>query len=145
MVALAAAVFAVAPASAQYPFPEGETPAVTGTFRAGGTVVISGGGFAPGSEVKCEVNGQVVATTTADAEGNFFCEITVPSNLVGRRITVRAVGIATGGAPKIQTLTANVLAATGGDSKALLSIALAVVVAGGLLFTLGKRRAPARS
>lgn len=130
------------PAAAQYPFPTGGTLAVTGTVTAGGTIVVSGGGFKPGSTVKCEVDGEVVATATVTAEGTFFCEITVPSNLAGKRLLIRAIGISPSGEQKIQTFEANVPAVTGSDTRTMLYVALAAVLAGGLLFALGKRRAP---
>lgn len=134
---------AAGPALAQYPFPEGSTLGQTGRVTAGGTFVVSGGGFQPGSTVRCEVNGTVVATATVSADGTFFCEVTVPSNLAGRRISVRAVGVDPSGATKVQTLQANVLAATGSDAKSIVYIGLAALLAGGLLVTFGKRRARA--
>lgn len=139
--ALVAMFTFVSPALAQYPFPEGSTLAQTGRVTAGGTLVVSGGGFKRGSLVRCEVNGTVVDTVTVSAAGTFFCEITVPSNLAGRTLSVRAVGVDPSGAPKVQTLEANVLAATGSDGKSVLYIALAAILAGGLLVVLGKRRA----
>ncbi|WP_203136310.1 hypothetical protein [Microbacterium sp. JZ31] len=104
-----------APLAAQaYPAPTPTTgPAdssVTGSFVAGGTVVVSFSGFAPDEEVSISLTGAFAlsatiasaadvetqtVTRTADADGNVAVSITLPANAYGV-YTVTATGLDSG-------------------------------------------------
>lgn len=75
-VLLAAVAFAV-PASAQYgdsPSPGVSNPSPT----VGSDLTVSGSGCGAGSTVTISLDGEVVATTVADDDGNFSVDIQVP-------------------------------------------------------------------
>ena len=63
------------------------------TVTAGGTVTVSGGGFAGASEVKITIQSQPVllATATTAANGNFSVVVTVPTSFSGQH-TIVATG-----------------------------------------------------
>lgn len=145
LVALGATAFASLPANAQYPFPKGSTLSSSGPVRACGTTVFSGGGYKPFSTVTVSRDGKVVGKAQANADGNFFLQVDIPCDLTGKSISFTAVGVDPSGAPRTMTFETNVLAATGANSLSLVYLALGLVLAGGVLFALGKRRAVARA
>ena len=95
--AAALAVF-VGPAIAQaqsYP-PSGEALTVSDSRVARGqSITIRGGGADPGASVQIVIRGEVVATTTADGDGNFSASFAVPSGLqIGTyTVTARSNGV----------------------------------------------------
>ena len=73
---LAAVAFAV-PASAQYG--DSPSPGVSNPSpEAGSEITVSGSGCGAGGTVTISLDGEVVATTVADDDGNFSVEIPVP-------------------------------------------------------------------
>lgn len=139
------AVFA-APAAAQYP-PFVITPS---GVEQGGSVSFRGSGCQPGETVTLTVNGQVVATTTADnngeynssfvvnlAPGNYTVTATCGNVVNTHPLNVRGVSTSTprpggtGGAP---------LARTGSDSNTLALVGAGLLILGGGAMVIGRKR-----
>ncbi|MCO5320340.1 MAG: hypothetical protein M9922_02950 [Microthrixaceae bacterium] len=65
----------------------------------GGTIVVSGSGFKPASEVRVSVAGTTAARTNADGAGSFRVSVKVPENASGS-FEVVATGVDPNGNPK---------------------------------------------
>ncbi|MFB8188784.1 fibronectin type III domain-containing protein [Microbacterium sp. NPDC055988] len=144
--------------------PEPEAPAEielgAASVTAGGTLAVSGSGFAEGAELRLELRSDPVqlGTATADADGSFQRTVTIPANTpagahtlaailpdgteVTASVTVTAVsgggavtpGDGSGGA------TDGDLATTGADSMPYLVAAVVLLAAGFGLFAMRRRR-----
>jgi LPXTG-motif cell wall-anchored protein len=139
------AVFA-APAAAQYP-PFVITPS---GVEQGGTATFRGSGCEPGATVTLTVNGEVLATATADNNGDYSGSFVV--NLAPGNYTVTATcgnvvnthplnvrGVSTGGRPGGGT-GGRPLARTGSDSNNLALIGAGLLVLGGGAMLIGRKR-----
>jgi hypothetical protein len=93
------------PATCPYATSCGGITSSTGSAPPGGTVVISGHGYKPGSTVKINVCGTETVTVTANGSGEFTTTITIPSSATpGTTCVITAVGTAANG----QSLTSSV-------------------------------------
>ncbi|MFC1437429.1 hypothetical protein ABUW04_04100 [Streptacidiphilus sp. N1-10] len=112
--------------SGDYPLHTGSLEAESGTdgLRPGSPVSFSGGGFAPGAEVKLSVRSNEIAlgTVAADASGSIETTVTLPGGLADGWHTLYAVGADAQGGTLVETLQIRVgrggrlLARTGADS-----------------------------
>ena len=141
--------------------PEPEVPAKielgATSVRAGGTVTVSGDGFAEGAQLRLELRSDPVqlGTVTVGAGGSFQRTVTIPANTpagahtlavilpdgteVTSALTVAAAS--GGGAVTPGTGSANGdLATTGADSTAYIVAAVVLLAAGLGLFALRRRR-----
>jgi len=71
----------------------------TTTPLAGETITVTGTGFTPGAQVHLVMHTKVydLGTFTANAQGSFTAQVTLPDNVFGKHLV-----IATSGAPHIQ-------------------------------------------
>lgn len=95
-----------AAAGAQYDPDEGPLD-VSGTATPGGSVTISGACYAANAEIEITVDGAVVKTVRADADGRFSTSVTVPGNASGT-IVIRAAGLTADGATCVLSSTVSV-------------------------------------
>src|SRR3954471_16267961 len=73
------------------------TPSISATVvRAGHSVTFHGSGFTPGESVQAWVNGVLVGTYTADANGNITGSYVVPAGMKAGRYTLTLKGLASG-------------------------------------------------
>lgn len=88
LIALAFVALLAAPAAAQYD----DLVVSPGEVEAGGVVTVTGQGCPAGSEVVIALipPGTTVATGTADADGNFTIEFTIPEGTAPGTYTVQA-------------------------------------------------------
>lgn len=92
------------------PYPPNGVHVVTGTVSAlsvasGGTVILSGDGFAPGSLIRLSVDGTARGTATSDAAGGFSVSLV----LAGRGAQVlAAAGLEVGGRLRVVSATVTV-------------------------------------
>jgi hypothetical protein len=147
-------------AQEDYP-PTGGAPGVSDSTPAPGEdIVISGGGFAPGSTVTITIaagggltlaEGDVVVsgTAVADASGNFSIRLQVPPGTPAGDYAVVASGIGPDGEPVALRSTVTVVAAgagggglpfTGSNSGVALWVAFAVVALGAALVIGARQR-----
>ena len=148
--AAAFAVF-VGPAVAQaqeYP-PSGEDLTVSDSrVVRGQSITISGGGAEPGATVQIILGGQVVATTTADGDGNFSASFSIPAGLEVGTYTVTAVSngevlsslqvaVATGSA---SSGSGSDLPFTGSTTLPGIGIGVGLIALGSTLLMLSRRR-----
>jgi hypothetical protein len=156
---MAMGLMLAAPAMAQYGEPdETSVGASTGTVAPGGTVTITGEGFAPGTTVTIRLGADVLATGTVRADGTFAIPVTMPTQPGTYTLTVDGIGadglpvsfnvtitVAAGAAPGQQvTVTPGTgLAATGGPFSVGAILAIALLAIGG--FALLGARAKARA
>jgi PGF-CTERM protein len=147
--AAAFAVF-VGPAVAQaqdYP-PSGEDLTVSDSrVVRGQSITISGGGAEPGATVQIIIAGQVVATTTADGDGNFSASFSIPAGLEVGTYTVTAVSngevlsslqvaVATGSSSG----SSSDLPFTGSTTLPGIGIGVGLIALGSALLMLSRRR-----
>lgn len=78
----------------QYPPSQCQLQLSRSTVAAGGTLRASGSGYNPNSSVNIQLSpgGQVLATATADGNGQFARDITIPTDVAAGRYTVAATG-----------------------------------------------------
>ncbi|MGB3410535.1 MAG: hypothetical protein WBA45_05010 [Microthrixaceae bacterium] len=117
------------------------------SINQGGTVTVSGWGFAPGSSVAVWMHSSptLLTTVTAGADGRVSATVTVPKDAQLGAHEMKLVGQDTDGQPLTLSLALDVtpigqLAFTGGDSSPLLAAGLALIVAGALLSEFTRRR-----
>jgi uncharacterized iron-regulated membrane protein len=149
-----AAVALAGPASAAYPPTPPATTVGDQTPSAGSSFMVSGTGFGAGEKVTIVLSGGAsLGTATADANGAFSFSVTLPSGVSGAQ-TIVFTG-ATSGKTSSQAITVGALAFTsaGGSTKtggtlafpgaavmAIGSLALLLVLGGGLMMLAGRRR-----
>lgn len=82
--------------------PIGPVAVSDSTPTAGGSVGVSGSGYAPGSEVRITIESRsaLLATVTADATGAFVATVTIPAALSGTH-TIKSTGIAPDGSVRV--------------------------------------------
>ena len=116
---LALVVAVTQPAAAQeYTVDEGTLENSSGgTVAAGETIVISGGGFEPGSAVRVALGSVLLAVVTADAEGGITARVRVPADLTAGVHTLTATGAAPGGGVAVLSQAVTVAATTDGTSS----------------------------
>ncbi|MET0903670.1 MAG: prenyltransferase/squalene oxidase repeat-containing protein [Acidimicrobiales bacterium] len=121
---------------------------------AGGSVTLSAVGFAPGEKVDVSMPSAEVAlgTLTADAAGAVEGDVTVPADVEPGNHAIVMVGQTSGTEVEIpiEVLPAAVddptqLPATGSPSIPLASVAVALLVVGGVLVAEGRRRREVRA
>lgn len=127
----------------------GLTPG-SGSSPPGGTITLSGHGYAPGATVTISVCGTETVTVTADAKGQFTTSVTIPSGATpGTTCVITASGTGANGQPLTTSTSILVTSgtavpppATGEPWAASLYWALAVgtAVLGLSLFEIGRRR-----
>ncbi len=71
--------------------------------QTGSLVVVSGTGYAPGSQVSVRFNGLVVTTVTATSTGAFSTTVVVPATAPLGVCSLTADGTASGGSGLIET------------------------------------------
>jgi hypothetical protein len=125
-------------------------PAVSSDVVApGGTVIFTGGGFAPNSTVTVTLHSDpiVLGTTTANAQGNFTFEAVIPDGLDPGEHRLEASGVDPAGNPLVvvqtinvvspevlgatQTETSGALPYTGSDVVRYAGLGLGLIVIGG--------------
>ncbi len=116
----------------------------TSTPGVGGTLVVTGGGFVPGSDVQIWLypDSILLATIVGVDGGSFETTITLPEGVEGEH-ELRVVGIAQVGGPITETLSLSIyqtLPNTGIDVLSILWIALLLVGAGAVLLNVGRAR-----
>lgn len=112
--ALIVALFLVLGASAaqaqgQYNGDDGPLD-TSGTATPGGSITISGACYAANADVEISVDGTVVKTVKADADGRFSTSVTIPANATGS-VVIRASGLTSDGATCVLSTTVQVSAA----------------------------------
>ena len=79
------------------------TPTVdNATPAAGGAVTVSGGGFAPATQLTIELHSTpvVLGTTTTDAYGNYSATVTIPADTAPGAHSIVVSGLDPDGAPR---------------------------------------------
>jgi hexosaminidase len=116
----------------------------------GGTMVITGGGFAPGSTGTGVLYSDpvVLGRAPASAAGTITMTVRIPSNLTAGVHTLQLVGVDPSGARRVLSSQIRITAAgglprTGSDAQDALLIALALLGAGMLAEGTRLRRSPA--
>jgi hypothetical protein len=110
----------------------------------GGTVTVSGGGFAPGSSVALTLRSDPVSlgTTRADANGAISTRVTIPAGTSQGQHRIFATGVTASGAPRILEVAVTVrgsqLPRTGTSVPAELLVSL--LAAGVACFALAQGR-----
>lgn len=86
------------------------------TVSPGDSVVVSGSGFAPGSEVEITIESapRLLATVRAGAQGKISATVRIPTNLSGSPHTLKATGVTPDGATLVLSMRITVLG-TGGE------------------------------
>jgi hypothetical protein len=148
LVAAATAVLALPAGAAGYPPSSCSLQLASGaTATAGGSLGVTGTGFASGGAVALSVNGESVGSAMASGSGAINTTITIPSNATSP-ITVGAappgcsLTVALSGAG---AQTVHPLAFTGSDSKPLVVAGIVAVALGTVLVFGARRRAGTRS
>lgn len=110
---------------------EGDTDTLdvsTSEPAPGGSVTISGSGFAPGSEVTITIEStpQTLTTVFADADGSFSATVQIPTDLSLGPHTLQATGVTPDGATLVLSSELT-LAAPGSEEAEGLPIAVVVI------------------
>lgn len=120
------------------------------TPSAGDVVTITGSGAADGGEVTATLDGDEVGSGTADAEGDFSFDATIPDDASGSETLSVSCGAGRGTFPlTVSVLGSGATAADGGDelprtgssSKDMTLTALGTIAGGAALVALARRRA----
>jgi LPXTG-motif cell wall-anchored protein len=145
--AAAFAVFVGPAALAQEYPPSGENLTVSDSrVVRGQSITISGGGAEPGATVEILIAGQVVATTTADEDGNFSATFTIPAGLEVGTYTITAVsnGVVLSTLEVVVTgsgsTTSGDLPFTGSSTLPGIGIGIGLIALGSSLLLLSRRR-----
>jgi LPXTG-motif cell wall-anchored protein len=112
----------------------------------GQTVIVTGSGFLPDTEVTLTIGGSVIGTATTDAEGDFSFPYTVPANCssgtvvisASDGVTVLTVSLAVGAPTPAPSTT---LPRTGSDNSNLIRAGAVLLAVGGLLVLATRKRA----
>jgi hypothetical protein len=99
----------------QYPPSSGGLAVSTSEASPGAEVTISGGGYAPNSDVTVTFESVpvVLAVVRADASGQFSARVRIPVDATPGTHTLRATGVDAQGRPRVLSATINV---TGGQA-----------------------------
>jgi hypothetical protein len=101
------------------------TVAVSATVvTAGGTIVVTGGGWQPGSQVTISLIGAggasvALGTVTVAADGTFSARVTIPARLAPGRYTLRVAGVGADGQPRTEDVTITVAATAAAPAPGL--------------------------
>lgn len=153
---LIAALTLTSPASAA-PYTNQTTVGVTDqTPCEGCSFTVSGDGFTPGERVRIVLdNGDFLGTAVADSSGHFSFSVTLPSGLTGThsiiatgetsgRTATSSVSISaptsTGSASGSSSSSGSGLAYTGFAVAGIGGIGVALLIGGGAMLLIGKRR-----
>ena len=126
----------------------------SGSVPPGGTITLSGHGYAPGSTVTINVCGIETITVTADSSGDFTTTITIPSGTPAQSCTITASGTGSNGQTVTSSTTVTITSgttvpppATGEPWAAVLYwvLAGAAGLAGFMMFEIGRRRRKIRT
>lgn len=139
-------------AHADYPVQQAPLTVAPGSPQPapGVTVTIEGGGYVPGSLVSIDVHSTVVHLTSvrADATGFIKATVTLPTSLAGGSHELTASGPAPGGGTNTLaakfTVAGGSLPFTGIPVLLIGGLAVAALVAGGLLVVVSRRRGTAQ-
>jgi hypothetical protein len=113
-------VLLAGPALAQTYPPEEPTAEVSdSTVRPCDTITVSGSNWQAGSTVQISLDGEQVATDTADASGNVSTSVRIPCALAPGTYVISLSGTAADGTSATATTTITVLAAGGGGAGAV--------------------------
>jgi hypothetical protein len=131
-----------------YPVTGGDLSVSNDAVAPGDTVTVTGDGFAPGADVVITVHSTAIdlATVSADGSGAIGTTVTIPSGLAAGSHTLTATGPDPAGGSHVLSQSITVsdsgpsLAFTGGSVIGLGSVAVAVLVVGGLLVMVTRRR-----
>jgi hypothetical protein len=140
LVVLAFATLA-APAGAQY----GPTPTVTvsdTTPEPGQTITLTGQGCPANETVQILFDGTVIASTTADANGNWTAQVTIPASATPgtHTLTSRCGAVVLNVTLTVPAPAAAPLARTGSDSLPLARTGIALVTIGALALYAARSR-----
>lgn len=106
-------------ASAQNYPPADEGQQVSDTqLTPGEPFTVSGGGFAPGSDVTVRFDAQVLGTVLVRPNGTFSGQFTTPQNATPGTHTISSTGRAPDGTQRVLRTTVQVLAAAGAPQRA---------------------------
>jgi adhesin/invasin len=118
------------------------------TVQPGSTVVVGGGGCAPGAAVTVTIASTptTLANVSAGSTGSFSVPVTIPQNIEGGTHTLTATCVAVDGGTitltqQVTVAGATALAFTGGNAGQLVAIALGALAVGALFVTVTRRRA----
>lgn len=145
-----AAVALAGPANADYPSTTPSSSVGDETPAVGGTVTVSGSGYAPGERVTIKLSGgATLGTATANSSGAFSMSVKLPAGVTGAQTIVftgatsgrtSSTSIVVGGVGSGSTTTGGTLAFTGAAVIAIGSLAILLVIGGGLMMLAGRRR-----
>ncbi len=119
----------VARAAAQVCTTAGSAPSVsTSAPTAGGTITVSGDGFAPGASLTIELHSDavVLATVTADVTGAYSATVTIPADTAAGAHEIVVAGLGPDGQPTTSVVTIDVRAAVAVEGAVAAQGAVAV-------------------
>lgn len=159
LLAAAVLLLTAAPASAQDPYADDDTIAVSdATVTPGQPITLSAKTFMPGTTVTFTMFSApvVLGTATADANGVATITVTIPANTTPGTHRIEASGTGIDGQPLTVVTTIQVagtatapgssgLPTTGSDSVSLTQVAVAVMVFGGLMVVMANKRRSAKT
>jgi hypothetical protein len=148
LAAAATAVLAVPAGAVSYPPTSCSLQLASGaTATAGGSIGVTGSGFAPNSAVTLAVNGEKVGQTTASGSGTINTTVVIPSNAKSPvTISASPPGCSVTVALTAAAVTAaKPLAFTGSDSEPLVIAGIVAVALGSVLVFGARRRGATRA
>jgi hypothetical protein len=104
-------------ASAGLAYPPGG-PVIDVTTVSGNTVNVNGSGWQPGAPITVKVESIVLGTLTADAQGMFSQNFTIPCSIGNGDHTVTATGIGQDGQPRTASSLITLSGCPGGTAAA---------------------------
>ena len=146
LITILALAFAGPAAAQDYP-PEvlGEVAVSDSTVVCGAqSIEVTGDAWEPGTEVEIQFDGDPIATVTPDGTGSFATTVDVPDASLGNHV-LRAVqqsetaGTVEGQAT-ITCVEATALAGTGASIATWVFLAAGLLIAGGAMIVVGRRR-----
>ncbi|HEX2032537.1 MAG TPA: hypothetical protein VHL78_14255 [Actinomycetota bacterium] len=145
VLAMSAALVLAAPAAAQYVGNITVGLSAVAGQCPGDTITVTGTEFTPGGDVTVLFDGDVIATTQADAAGNVAVEIALPEASAGEHV-VTLVDETSGKSVSttlvcVGAAAAPGLAVTGGDFKVWMLLVGGLIVIGAVALVAGRRRA----
>jgi hypothetical protein len=153
LAAFAALTLVPAAAMAQQYEEETGTLSVSDTaVSAGGSVTLSGSGFAPSSEVEITIEStpRTLDTVTANASGEIAVTVAIPSDLSAGTHTLKGTGVTPDGATLVLSATVSIagggqadLAGTGARIGPMAGAGAALLAIGIIVLMLSRRRSRA--
>ena len=70
---------------------------VSGDITPGGKILVKGGAAEASTQVSILLDGQPLGTTTSDANGSFWTDLTLPDTIAAGSHELRAIATAPGG------------------------------------------------